>query len=75
MQAWSQFYAAIAAASAALLGLLYVAVSINAAAALGPDQPVSQRLAEQAFQNYLAVLIWWRCCRCSPTSARSSSAG
>jgi hypothetical protein len=57
MQAWSQFYAAIAAASAALLGLLYVAVSINAAAALGPDQPVSQRLAEQAFQNYLAVLM------------------
>ena len=57
MQAWSQFYAAIAAASAALLGLLYVAVSINAAAALGPDQRVTQRLAEQAFQNYLAVLM------------------
>jgi len=57
MQAWAQFYAAIAAASAALLGLLYVAVSINAAAALGPDQRVTQRLAEQAFQNYLAVLM------------------
>jgi hypothetical protein len=57
MQAWSQFYAAIAAASAALLGLLYVAVSINASAALGPDQPVSYRLTEQAFQNYLAVLM------------------
>ncbi len=57
MQAWAGFYAAIAAASAALLGLLYVAVSINATAALGPDQPVSQRLAEQAFQNYLAVLM------------------
>ena len=57
MQAWQQFYAAIAAASAALLGLLFVAVSVNAAAALGPDQPVSQRLAEQAFQNYLAVLM------------------
>jgi hypothetical protein len=57
MQAWAQFYAAIAAASAALLGLLYVAVSINAAAALGPDQSVSHRLAEQAFQNYLAVLM------------------
>ncbi len=57
MQAWSQFYAATAGASAALLGLLFVAVSINAPAALGPDQPVSQRLAEQAFQNYLAVLM------------------
>jgi len=57
MQAWSQFYATIAAASAALLGLLYVAVSINAAAAVGPDQRVSYRLTEQAFQNYLAVLM------------------
>jgi len=57
MQAWAGFYAAVAAASAALLGLLYVAVSINATAALGPDQPVTQRLAEQAFQNYLAVLM------------------
>ena len=57
MQAWAGFYAAVAAASAALLGLLHVAVSINATAALGPDQPVTQRLAEQAFQNYLAVLM------------------
>jgi hypothetical protein len=48
---------AIAAASAALLGLLYVVVSINAAAALGPGEPVSRRLTEQAFQNYLAVLM------------------
>lgn len=57
MQAWAPFYTAIAAASAALLGLLYVVVSINAAAALGPNEPISRRLAEQAFQNYLAVLM------------------
>ena len=57
MQAWSQFYAAIAAASAALLGLLFVVVSINAPAALGPEEAVSRRLTEQAFQNYLAVLM------------------
>jgi hypothetical protein len=57
MQAWAQFYTAIAAASAALLGLLYVVVSINAAAALGPDEPISRRLTEQAFQNYLAVMM------------------
>jgi hypothetical protein len=38
MQPWSQFYATIGAASAALLGVLFVAVSVNASAALGPDQ-------------------------------------
>jgi hypothetical protein len=57
MQAWSQFYSTIGAASAALLGLLFVAVSINAPAALGPDQDVSRRLTEQAFQNFMAVMF------------------
>ena len=36
MQPWSQFYATIAAASAALLGLLFVVVSINAPARSAP---------------------------------------
>lgn len=57
MQLWIQFYAAIGTASAALLGLLFVAVSINVSAALGPDEAVSRRLTEQAFQNYLAVMM------------------
>jgi hypothetical protein len=57
MQAWAGFYTATAAASAALLGLLFVVVSINAPAALGPEQAVSRRLTEQAFQNYLAVMM------------------
>jgi hypothetical protein len=57
MHAWAEFYAATAAASAALLGLLFVVVSINAPAALGADQAVSRRLSEQAFQNYLAVML------------------
>lgn len=57
MQSWSQFYATIGAAAAALLGLLFVAVSINAPAALGRDQVASRRLTEQAFQNYLAVMM------------------
>lgn len=57
MQLWTQFYAAIGTASAALLGLLFVAVSINVSAALGPDEAVSRRLTEQAFQNYLAVMM------------------
>jgi len=57
MHAWSDFYTATAAASAALLGLLFVVASINAPAALGPEQVVSRRLTEQAFQNYLAVMM------------------
>jgi hypothetical protein len=56
MQLWTQFYAAIGAASAALLGLLFVAVSI-VSAAFGPEEAVSRQLTEQAFQNYLAVMM------------------
>jgi hypothetical protein len=55
MAGWSSFFSVIGSASAALLGLLFVAVSINAPATLGEDH--SRRLAEQAFQNYLAVLM------------------
>lgn len=57
MQAWTQFYAAIGTAAAALLGLLFVVVSINVSVALGPEEAVSRRLTEQAFQNYLAVMM------------------
>ncbi|MDB5431820.1 MAG: hypothetical protein JWP35_2936 [Caulobacter sp.] len=57
MQAWVGFYTVMAAAAATLLGLLFVAVSINAVAALGPGEDGSKGLAEQGFQNYCAVLI------------------
>jgi lysylphosphatidylglycerol synthetase-like protein (DUF2156 family) len=57
MQAWFGFYAVIGGASATLLGLLFVAVSINAAVTLGAGHGGSKRLAEQAFQNYLAVMM------------------
>ncbi len=57
MQDWSSFYATIGAAAAALLGLLFVSVSVNPSAALGPEEAVSRRLTEQAFQNYLAVMM------------------
>jgi hypothetical protein len=57
MQAWTAFYTVIGGASAALLGLLFIAVSVNAVAAMGPGQEHSRRLAEQAFQNYLVVLM------------------
>jgi len=57
MQPWTQFYAAIGTAAAALLGLLFVVVSINVSVTLGPEAAVSRRLTEQAFQNYLAVML------------------
>ncbi|HEY1934613.1 MAG TPA: hypothetical protein VGG99_21610 [Acetobacteraceae bacterium] len=57
MQAWAQFYTTVATAAAGLLGLLFVVVSINVSATLGPEAAVSRRLTEQAFQNYLAVML------------------
>jgi hypothetical protein len=57
MQAWFDFFAVIGAAAATLTGLLFVAISMNVAAALGRGPSGSRRLAEQAFQNYLAVLM------------------
>ena len=56
MQAWSGFLATIAAAAATLLGLLFVAISLNAES-LGPGHEDSRRLAEQGFQNYFVVLV------------------
>ena len=56
MQNWSGFYTVIAGASATLMGLLFVAVSLNSAAILKAEHAHSRRLAEQAFQNYVAVL-------------------
>ena len=57
MQAWNQFYEMIGGAAATLLGLLFVSVSLNAETILGAEHKHSRRLAEQAFQNYLAVLV------------------
>lgn len=57
MQPWAQFYTTTGTAAAALLGLLFVVVSINVSATLGPTEAVVRRLAEQAFQNYLAVML------------------
>jgi len=57
MQSWFNFYAVIGAASATLTGLLFVALSMNAVAALSKGPHGSRRLAEQAFDNYLAVLM------------------
>jgi len=57
MQAWQNFYEMLGGAGATLLGLLFVSVSMNAQIILGSTHMQSRRLAEQAFQNYLAVLV------------------
>jgi hypothetical protein len=57
MQPWEQFYEMLGGVAATLLGLLFVSVSINAETILGPAHTNSRHLAEQAFQNYLMVLI------------------
>ncbi len=57
MQAWRDYYQLTAGVAATLLGLLFVSISLNADAILGPGHEYSRRLAEQAFQNYMAVLV------------------
>lgn len=57
MQVWFGLYAVVGGAAATLMGLLFVSVSINAAAILNEVHGHSRRLAEQAFQNYLGVLL------------------
>jgi hypothetical protein len=57
MQAWFNFYAVIGASAATLTGLLFVAVSMNAVVVLSKGPQGSRRFAEQAFENYLAVLM------------------
>jgi len=57
MQGWSSFYETLGGAAAALLGLLFVSVSVRAEQILGARHSHARRIAEQAFQNYLAVLL------------------
>ena len=56
MQAWSVVFSVTGASAATLLGLLFVAVSIHSGASGGMHQN-SRLLAEQAFHNYLAVML------------------
>jgi len=57
METWSAFYAVTGGASATLMGLLFVAVSINAGLILGAGRENTRRLAEQAFQSYFTVIL------------------
>jgi hypothetical protein len=57
MQTWTQLYSVTGGSAATLLGLLFVAVSVTAPRTLGKMHQNSRRLAEQAFQNYLVVML------------------
>jgi hypothetical protein len=54
---WHDFFLAAAGASAALLGLLFVGVSINLAAITGEERVDLRARAGQAFANLVAVLV------------------
>lgn len=54
---WHDFYLAAAGASAALLGLLFVGVSINLAAIAAKERPDLRARAGLAFSNLIYVLI------------------
>jgi len=57
MNAWHEFYDVVGGVAATLLGLLFVSISLNAEVILGPGNRHAKRLAEQAFSNYLGVLV------------------
>jgi len=57
IEAWHDFYLAVAGASAALLGLLFVGVSINLAAIAAAERLDLRALAGQAFVNLVYVLF------------------
>lgn len=54
---WQPFYSAVAAAAATLLGLLFVALSLNLDRLRGPDGLRHKRLARVTFTDLLYVLV------------------
>ncbi|HEY7342555.1 MAG TPA: hypothetical protein VH591_16900 [Ktedonobacterales bacterium] len=56
MEQWQSFFVAQAGASAALTGLLFVAVSINLTHILKLDQESNSRLADRAFGALVALI-------------------
>jgi len=57
IEQWHDFFLAVAGASAALLGLLFVGISINLASITAQERTDLRALAEQAFANLLWVLV------------------
>jgi hypothetical protein len=57
IQEWLGFYSFMGGAAATLLGVLFVAVSLNSDLILAGDRPQSKLRAELAFRNYISVLL------------------
>jgi membrane-bound acyltransferase YfiQ involved in biofilm formation len=57
LQSWHEFWLMAGTAAATLIGLLFVAVTLNADLILAGNRPHIKRIAEQAFQNYIVVLL------------------
>ena len=57
LREWHDFYMLAGTAAATLLGLLFIAVTLNADLILAASRPHTKRVAEQAFQNYITVLL------------------
>jgi hypothetical protein len=54
---WHDFYVTMGTASASLIGLLFVALSINLDAVTGPSRDDLRAFAEQAFASFSLVLL------------------
>lgn len=54
---WHDFYLTMGTASASLIGLLFVALSINLDAVTGPSRDDLRAFAEQAFSSFTVVLL------------------
>ena len=54
---WHDFYVTMGTASASLIGLLFVALSINLDAVTGPSRDDLRAYAEQAFSSFSLVLL------------------
>jgi modulator of FtsH protease len=54
---WHDFYVTMGTASASLIGLLFVALSINLDAVTGPSRDDLRAFAEQAFASFTVVLL------------------
>jgi len=54
---WHDFYLLGGTAAATLLGLLFIAVTLNADIILASGRQDTRQIAEQAFQNFIAALV------------------
>jgi hypothetical protein len=54
---WHDFYVTMGTASASLIGLLFVAISLNLDSIIGDSRDDLRAFAEQAFNSFSAVLL------------------